>query len=165
MNAIAPIAPSPITDAEIKAALDLAVAQIRRNLPAFTYTSQNHSSVANFYPAVENTQWTAGFWPGEIWLAFEHTGDKVFQHAAQIQVQAFLHRIENRIETDHHDMGFLYSPSCIAAWKLVGDKDGRRAAILAADQLIERFQPIGQFIQAGAARVSPTNTVISSTAC
>lgn len=30
----------------------------------------------------------------------------MLQHAAQIQVQSFLHRIENRIETDHHDMGF-----------------------------------------------------------
>ncbi|MGK6316396.1 glycoside hydrolase family 88 protein [Neorhizobium sp. DT-125] len=148
MTAISSFAPQPITDTEVKAALDIAVEQVRRNLPQFTYASQNHSSLGNFYPAVENDQWTAGFWPGEIWLAFEHTCDKVFQHAAQIQVQSFLHRIVNRIETDHHDMGFLYSPSCIAAWKLVGDEDGRRAAILAADQLIERFQPIGQFIQA-----------------
>jgi unsaturated chondroitin disaccharide hydrolase len=137
----------PITDAEVRAALDGAVAQVRRNLPAFTYVSQNHSSVDNFYPPVANDQWTAGFWPGEIWLAYEHTGDKIFRFAAQIQVQSF-HRIENRIETDHHDMGFLYSPTCVAAWKLVGDEDGRRAAILAADQLIERFQPVGQFIQA-----------------
>ncbi|MBB4216471.1 unsaturated chondroitin disaccharide hydrolase [Rhizobium sp. BK212] len=148
MNAVPSVAPQPITDEEVKAALDLAVAHIRRNLPTFTYASQNHSSVGNFYPAVANTQWTAGFWPGELWLAFEHSGDPVFRHAAQIQVQSFLHRIVNRIETDHHDMGFLYSPSCIAAWKLVRDEDGRRAALLAADQLIERFQPVGQFIQA-----------------
>jgi unsaturated chondroitin disaccharide hydrolase len=148
MNAVSSVAPQPITDQEVKAALDLAVGQIRRNLPAFTHASQNHSSVGNFYPAVANDQWTAGFWPGELWLAFEHSGEAVFRDAAQIQVQSFLHRIVNRIETDHHDMGFLYSPSCIAAWKLVGDEDGRRAAILAADQLIERFQPVGQFIQA-----------------
>ncbi|MEI1251300.1 glycoside hydrolase family 88 protein [Rhizobium aouanii] len=148
MNAVSPVAPQPITDEEAKAALDLAVEQIRRNLPQFTYAAQNHSSVNNFYRAVANDQWTAGFWPGELWLAYEHSGDPVFRHAAQIHVQSFLHRIVNRIETDHHDMGFLYSPSCIAAWKLVGDKDGRRAAILAADQLIERFQPVGQFIQA-----------------
>ncbi|MFN7023554.1 MAG: glycoside hydrolase family 88 protein [Pseudorhizobium sp.] len=148
MNASATRSPSPITDAEVRAALDVAVAQVRRNLPAFTYTAQNHSSVNGFYAPVANTQWTAGFWPGEIWLAFEHTGDKIFRYAAQIQVQSFLHRIENRIETDHHDMGFLYSPSCIAAWKLVGDADGRRAALLAAEQLMERFQPVGQFIQA-----------------
>ncbi|MGO7970249.1 glycoside hydrolase family 88 protein [Rhizobium ruizarguesonis] len=148
MNAVSSVAPQPITDQEVKAALDLAVEQIRRNLPQFTHASQNHSSVGNFYPAVANDQWTAGFWPGELWLAFEHSGEAVFRDAAQIQVQSFLHRIVNRIETDHHDMGFLYSPSCIAAWKLVGDEDGRKAAILAADQLIERFQPIGQFIQA-----------------
>ncbi|XKM43180.1 glycoside hydrolase family 88 protein (plasmid) [Rhizobium ruizarguesonis] len=148
MNAVSSVAPQPIADQEVKAALDLAVEQIRRNLPQFTHASQNHSSVGNFYPAVANDQWTAGFWPGELWLAFEHSGEAVFRDAAQIQVQSFLHRIVNRIETDHHDMGFLYSPSCIAAWKLVGDEDGRRAAILAADQLIERFQPVGQFIQA-----------------
>jgi len=142
------VAPAPITEAEVTAALELAVAQVRRNLPHFTYAAQNHSSVGNVYPAVANEQWTAGFWPGQIWLAFEHTGDKTFRYAAQIQVQSFLHRIENRIATDHHDMGFLYSPSCVAAWKLVGDADGRKAALLAADQLIERFQPIGNFIQA-----------------
>lgn len=135
-------------DGEVRQALDHAVAQIRRNLPGFTYAAQNHSSVGNFYPAVANDQWTSGFWPGQIWLAYEDSGDAVFRHAAQIQVQSFLHRIENRIETDHHDMGFLYSPSCVAAWKLAGDEDGRRAAIMAADQLIERFQPVGQFIQA-----------------
>ncbi|MBY3181739.1 glycoside hydrolase family 88 protein [Rhizobium sp. 25PS6] len=148
MNAVSSVAPQPIADPEVKAALDLAVEQIRRNLPQFTHASQNHSSVGNFYRAVANDQWTAGFWPGELWLAFEHSGEAVFRDAAQVQVQSFLHRIENRIETDHHDMGFLYSPSCIAAWKLVGDEDGRKAAILAADQLIERFQPVGQFIQA-----------------
>ncbi len=155
MNAVTSIATPPITDNEVKAALDIAVAQIRRNLAEFTYSAQNHSSVNNFYPAVPNDQWTAGFWPGEIWLAYEHSGDKVFQHAAQIQVQSFLHRIKNRIETDHHDMGFLYSPSCIAAWKLVGDEDGRKAALLAADQLLERFQPIGQFIQAWGRKGNP----------
>lgn len=137
-----------ITDDEVSRAVDTIVAQVRRNLPIFTYAAQNHSSVNNFYPAVPNEQWTAGFWPGSIWLAYEATGDKVFRYAAQIHVQSFLHRIEKRIATDHHDMGFLYSPSCVAAWKLVGDEDGRRAALLAADQLLERFQEKGQFIQA-----------------
>ncbi|MBT9369687.1 glycoside hydrolase family 88 protein [Rhizobium sp. CSW-27] len=155
MNAVSTLAPQPITDEEVRAALDTAVAQVRRNLPTFTYSAQNHSSVGNVYPAVANDQWTAGFWPGEIWLAFEHTGEKLFRYAAQIQVQSFLHRIENRIETDHHDMGFLYSPSCIAAWKLVGDEDGRKAALLAADQLIERYQPVGGFIQAWGRKGNP----------
>lgn len=137
-----------ITDDEVARATETVVAQVRRNLPAFTHSAQNHSGVNNFYPAVANDQWTAGFWPGSIWLAYEATGDKVFRYAAQIQVQSFLRRIENRVATDHHDMGFLYSPSCVAAWKLVSDEDGRRAALLAADQLLERFQEKGRFIQA-----------------
>jgi unsaturated chondroitin disaccharide hydrolase len=45
-------------------------------------------------------------------------------------------------------MGFLYSPSCVAAYKLTGCETGKEAAILAADQLISRFQPKGGFIQA-----------------
>jgi unsaturated chondroitin disaccharide hydrolase len=149
--------PAAMTDDEVANAVATVVVQVRRNLPTFTYAAQNHSSVNNFYPAVPNDQWTAGFWPGSIWLAYEATGDKMFRYAAQIQVQSFLHRIENRIETDHHDMGFLYSPSCVAAWKLVGDEDGRRAALLAADQLLERFQEKGQFIQAWGSMGEPDN--------
>jgi unsaturated chondroitin disaccharide hydrolase len=148
---------APISTAEVADAMSVAVAQVRRNLRTFTTASQNHSSVNNVYPAVANDQWTSGFWPGEIWLAYEASGDDVFRDAAQIQVQSFLHRIENRIATDHHDMGFLYSPSCVAAWKLVADPDGRRAALLAADQLLDRFQEKGQFIQAWGPMGEPNN--------
>lgn len=139
---------APLSSAELTQALDVASGAVRRSLPDFTFAAQNHSSVGNVYPAVANDQWTAGFWPGTVWLAFEHTGDPVLRHAGQIQVQSFLHRIENRIETDHHDMGFLYSPSCVAAWKLVGDADAHRAALLAAEQLNERWQEKGAFFQA-----------------
>ncbi|MEO5806290.1 glycoside hydrolase family 88 protein [Devosia sp.] len=148
---------APISTSEVDDAMGIAIAQVRRNLLKFTNASQNHSSVNNFYPAVDNDQWTSGFWPGEIWLAYEASGEAIFRNAAQIQVQSFLHRIEKRIETDHHDMGFLYSPSCVAAWKLVGDADGRRAALLAADQLLDRFQERGQFIQAWGPMGEPGN--------
>lgn len=137
-----------ITGEEATAALKTASQQVRRNLPDFTYCCQNHSSVNNFYPPCTNDQWTCGFWPGEIWLSYEFTGDPVFKYAALIQTEDFLHRMENHISVDHHDMGFLYSPSCVAAYKLTGSKTGKRAALLAADQLISRFQPKGEFIQA-----------------
>ena len=54
-------------------------------------------------------------------------------------------------------MGFLYSPSCVAAWKLVGSEKGRDAAIAAADQLLTRYQPSGRFLQAWAPWTTPTN--------
>ncbi len=137
-----------LSEDERRTALDDGCAIVRRNLETFTYRCQNHSSINNQYPSCANDQWTCGFWPGEIWLAYEHTGDEVFSHAAQILVESFHHRIVDKIEVDHHDMGFLYTPSCTAAWKLVGNSRAREAALLAADQLCTRYQPVGQFIQA-----------------
>ena len=140
--------PLPITDRQVQAALDKAVEQVRLNLPRYTRRCQNHSSVGNIYPACGNTQWTCGFWPGEIWLAYERTRDDAFRRAGMTLVDSFHRRIEKKIRVAHHDMGFLYTPSCVAAYKLTGDRKAREAAILAADQLISRFQPKGEFIQA-----------------
>ena len=147
----------PITNQAAAAALDAAVEQVRINLPLYTDRCQNHSSVDNIYPACDNVQWTCGFWPGEVWLSYERTGDQAFRDTAMTLVGSFDHRIRNHIEVDHHDMGFLYSPSCVAAYKLTGDTTARDAAILAADQLISRFQPKGQFIQAWGEMGAPEN--------
>ncbi len=146
-----------LTLEEAKAALDLAVVQVERNLAEFTDSCQNHSSVNNFYPKCENDQWTCGFWPGEVWLAYEHTGREVFKKAALHMVDSFDYRIRNKIVVDHHDMGFLYTPTCVAAYKLTGDEKAKQAAILAADQLISRFQEKGEFIQAWGEMGEPGN--------
>lgn len=45
-------------------------------------------------------------------------------------------------------MGFLYTLSCVAAYKLTGNETGKEAALMAADKLISRFQIKGEFIQA-----------------
>ncbi|PIO96792.1 glycoside hydrolase family 88 protein [Pleomorphomonas carboxyditropha] len=147
----------PVTDDEVAAALDLAVDLVRRNLPEFTHAARNHSSVDNFYPTCANDQWTCGFWPGQVWLAYERSRDEAFLDAARVQVRDFHHRVENRIAVDHHDMGFLYSPSCVAAYRLTGDRLARAAALLAADRLMDRFQPVGGFIQAWGAFGEPEN--------
>ena len=72
-------------------------------------------------------------------------------------MDSFLQRIEKLEDVDHHDMGFLYSPSCVAAWKLTGSEAGKRAALLAADQLLRRFQEKGEFLQAWGRMGEPGN--------
>jgi len=146
-----------IAPAELAEALDAASDQVKRNLGQFTYRCQNHSSIHGFYPACRNDQWTCGFWPGEIWLAYEHTGDPAFRNSAEILVDSFLYRIENKIAVDHHDMGFLYSPSCVSAYMLTGNSHAHTAALLAADQLASRYQPKGKFIQAWGAMDTKEN--------
>ena len=146
-----------LTVAEARKALDVAAGQVERNLAEFTDSCQNHSSVNNIYPKCNNDQWTCGFWPGEVWLSYEHTGNEIFKKAALHMVDSFDARIRNKIAVDHHDMGFLYTPTCVAAYKLTGDEKAKEAAILAADQLISRFQPVGGFIQAWGAMGEPGN--------
>lgn len=134
--------------AMINAALDQAVDIIRGNLADFTYQFQSSNSINQFYEPTDNVEWTTGFWTGEIWIGYEYTGEKCFKDAAEIQVNSFLNRILNGIDVNHHDMGFLYSLSCVAAYKLCGNETGKRAALLAADNLAKRYREKGQFIQA-----------------
>ncbi len=129
-------------------ALDNAYKIISRNLPDYTYKCQNHSSTNGIYKAIGNTEWTTGFWPGELWLMYEYSKDEILASVGNIFVESFLKRIKEKISVDHHDMGFLYTPSCVAPWKLKQNAHAREAAILAANQLISRFQEKGQFIQA-----------------
>ncbi|MGY2576174.1 glycoside hydrolase family 88 protein [Vibrio sp. C8] len=146
-----------LSEQSLNNAIMQAVSIVKGNLKQFTYDSQFHSSENNFYKPCDNNLWTTGFWPGAVWLSYELTHDPIFKYAAQIQVQSFKHRIENLIEVEHHDMGFLYTPSCVSAWMLTKDEDAKKAAILAADQLCTRYQPVGEFIQAWGEKSAPDN--------
>lgn len=54
-------------------------------------------------------------------------------------------------------MGFLYSPSCVAAYKLTGNEEAKEAALLAADNLLGRFCEKGEFFQAWGEMGKPEN--------
>lgn len=146
-----------ITDEEVKASLEKAVSLTEKNTDEFYDCFPGPNSENNFYQVQENNDWTEGFWTGEVWLAYEHTHSEKLKDAALKQVDNFLNRIENRINVDHHDMGFLYSPSCVAAYKLTGSENGKKAAIMAADNLISRFHEKGEFIQAWGEMGAPNN--------
>lgn len=137
-----------IKDSEVEDALRFSSEQIIRNLSEFTTMFQNAYSENGFYKPIENTYWTTGFWTGEIWLGYEYTRNERLKKAGDVQIDSFLNRINNKIDVDHHDMGFLYSPSCVAGYKLTGSEKGKEAAIKAAEQLIGRYHPVGEFIQA-----------------
>ena len=93
-------------------------------------------------------EWTDGFYAGEMNLAYEFTKEEKYKISALNQVEILKDRIEKKYAVDHHDMGFLYSPSCLAAYELFGSEEGKKAAILAADNLLLRFREKGQFFQA-----------------
>ena len=137
-----------ITGEEIKNALNAASRQVIGNLEQFTSRFPKAYSQNGFYEAVDNVDWTPGFWTGEIWLAYEFTWNPACRQAGQVQMESFLKRIQNKIDVETHDLGFLYSPSCVAGYKLTGSQVGREAALMAAKELICRFHKKGEFIQA-----------------
>lgn len=148
---------APASDEMIEKALDTAVGLVTKNTEEFFDDFPCANSENNFYPHSENVDWTTGFWTGEIWLAYEKTKNPRLKEAALVQVDSFYERIKKHINTDHHDMGFLYTPSCVAAYKLTGSETGKNAALLAADNLMKRFHQKGQFFQAWGELGAPEN--------
>jgi unsaturated chondroitin disaccharide hydrolase len=131
-----------------RSALEYAVRKIRANIPVFSASYPAPASINNVYPPVGNTEWTTAFWPGMLWLAWEYTGDPVFRNTAERLIPDFRSRLDARLETETHDLGFLYTLSCIAPWRLTGNHAAREAALKAADLLMIRFYEKAGVIQA-----------------
>jgi unsaturated chondroitin disaccharide hydrolase len=86
-----------------------------------------------------------------IWLANELDPAPALDAAALQDVRSFTERLEGGVDLDTHDLGFLYMPSCVAAWRATGHQRARRTAIRAARALMGRFvEPAGIFQAWGA---------------
>ncbi len=138
-----------LTQEKLEYALSLALDKIDYALPTFTTKFPSHNSTDNIYSAVSNTSgWNTGFWTGILWHAYELTGDEKYMETALGQIPGYYYRISHKIGVNHHDMGFVFTPSCVAAYKLTGDEEAKAAALLAAEHLITRYNEKGEFIQA-----------------
>ncbi len=137
-----------IDQALLKRATAQALLSVDRNLQHFGDAFPAPSSTRQVYPAIGNIEWTNGFWTGMLWLAYELSGAQHYRSAAERQVRSFHARQAGRVNTNHHDLGFLYSLSCVAAHRLTGDPLAAEAAMGAARQLLERFLPKAGIIQA-----------------
>ena len=139
---------------KLEGALAEALKKIDYAMPTFSGNNfPSHNSVNNVYSVDSNLQggsggWNTGFWTGMLWHAYELTGDSKYMLTANGQISSFYDRIEGKIGVNHHDMGFLYIPSCVAAYKLDGNIHAKNAALMAADHLITRYHEEAKFIQA-----------------
>lgn len=129
--------------------LEFVMDRIDSNIKTYRSYVFPGSQTRNYhYPLYPNYEWTPGFWTGMIWLAYELTGDNKYRDVALGQMQSYRQRMVDRVCIDTHDIGFIYSLSCVASYKLTGSEFDKETAIMAADHLITRFHEKGKFIQA-----------------
>ena len=135
--------------AKVEAALNEAYKKIDKLIEQVGYKFPNEYSKNNVYETVENTfGWGNGFWSGILWHAYQLTGNEKYKEVMLGQIPSYTKRITEKIGVNHHDMGFLYSLSCVAAYKLTGNEEAKNAAIMAAEHLTTRYRECGGFIQA-----------------
>lgn len=128
--------------------LQHAIKQVDLMMEKFPDDFPSASTQNLLYDHKPNKEWTAGFFTGMVWLCFEITQDEKYRRFGQAHTLSFRKRFDDRVSIDFHDLGFLYSLSCVADYKLTGSEIAKETALLAAEHLAERFQEKGQFIQA-----------------
>lgn len=114
----------------------------RRIGAGFPYASMN-----GVYTDEAADWWTNGFWPGLLWLIYQHNGDerlKSIAAACEEKLDEPLHAFIGL----HHDVGFLWTPTAVAQYKLLGHETSRRRALTAASHLAGRYNVKGRFIRA-----------------
>jgi len=75
--------------------------------------------------------WTGGFWIGLLWLAYLITKDEKFKNFAY----RWIALLERRKKDKMFDLGFLFYPSFVLGYRIVGDENLRRVALEAAGTL------------------------------
>ena len=132
---------------DFQQALDQAFATIHRTIPVMGTDRPCRGRPDLTYERCDDKNWVDGFWSGQLWLAYAETQDDFFFQAARQQRPYFLERLE-RPDSHDHDLGFLYSLSAVADFKLTGDEEARQMGLAAAESLASRYNPAGRFIRA-----------------
>ncbi len=107
-----------------------------------------HIAEGKRYEWAEGEQWIEGFYAGIVWLSYQYSGDEFFGTAARKLIHKFNERLNHHIHLEHHDIGFLYTPSAMAGWMIEQDESARDLALRAADKLMLRWRPNGEYLQA-----------------
>ena len=87
---------------------------------------------------VGTRDWTSGFFPGELWMVYELSGDERFKNAAEFWTQ----KMEPEQFDDHtHDTGFKINCSYGNALEQTGNEAYKEVMIQTAKTLSGRFNP------------------------
>lgn len=106
-----------------------------------------HASENGQYVLAEPYWWTAGFWPGLLWQLYRESKNEELKQLA-VECEEKLDSVQQDYYRLDHDMGFMWTLTSVARYKLLGDENSKRRALLAANLLMGRFNVNGNYIRA-----------------
>jgi len=106
-----------------------------------------HASQGGKYVLEQPFWWTAGFWPGQLWLLYNESRDDSLKAIAE-QCEERLDDVLNEYVRLDHDLGFMWTLTSVASYKLLGNEKSKVRAMKAANFLAARFNLKGRFIRA-----------------
>ncbi|MBQ4630896.1 MAG: glycoside hydrolase family 88 protein [Clostridia bacterium] len=137
-----------LTREKLECALGDALSKIDGAIPTFSDSFPSAASTNGVYAPVENKSgWTQSFWTGMLWLAYEFTKDEKYLDTLKGLLPSFVNRVDNMVGMGDHDIGFVFTLSTLAGYKITGDEYLKEKSINAAKVLANRFREKGQFIQ------------------
>lgn len=106
-----------------------------------------HVSKEGKYDCTEPNGWTSGFWPGLLWLVHRDTNNEELKRIAEACESKMDVCIDEYTKL-HHDVGFMWSLTSVANYKLTGSAESKLRALKVAAWLAGRFNIRGNFIRA-----------------
>lgn len=106
-----------------------------------------HASQGGKYVLEAPDWWTAGFWPGMLWQFYGECSDESLK-AIALRCEKRLDEVLDGYVRLDHDLGFMWTLTSVANYKLTGNEISRIRALKAANYLSARFNLKGRYIRA-----------------
>ncbi|WP_070971037.1 glycoside hydrolase family 88 protein [Vibrio sonorensis] len=139
--------PAELDEKRVIEHLPVVVSAIKKNIAKIGERNPKIGTENNQWQYCGQFDWVSSFWTGELWLCYQMTAEQTFKNSAKLRKSYFSDMLLDPFWLDH-DLGFQYSLSCVADYKLTGDEESKMMGIRAADHLIHRFRKIGGYIVA-----------------
>ena len=140
---LAHFAPPTAHKAQFSEALTQVLAKVQQLVPVFGLRNPRMGIADTFaYDFCTEDEWVASFWSGQLWLAYSLTGDDRLKNSARAR-RGYFQRVLDTPAWHDHDLGFLFSLTSVAEYKLTGNTRARDMGLKAADFLAARWrQPL-----------------------
>jgi unsaturated chondroitin disaccharide hydrolase len=137
------VSAASLPDTMLTNAWSFSLARLKSTMSAITDTTKFPRSASQTWTTVASSDWTSGFYPGCLWLAYEKSGDTTFRHAAQRWTSALY---AQRNDTSTHDVGFEILCSYGNGYRLLGTASYKTVMLTAAQTLTKRYKPLAGII-------------------